>query len=166
MAVSWIQTTNPKDILPNCYVVSTMQLFKHRVRWTKEAYFRGSHIWARDNPRRVNCSVSSCVVIVMNTVVDHFLLKGCLLIDIFNFLQDVLLVLPEAVSLAVRNSLWCQRDGAPADYRLLTFFGSGWTREIISRLHGPSGYICDTLRYFRSMCSSKTNRLRKRCIHF
>lgn len=35
-----------------------------------------------------------------------------------NFLQNVLPGLPEAVTVAVRKSLWCQRDGAPTDYRL------------------------------------------------
>jgi hypothetical protein len=114
VAVSCIQTTTPKDNLSNCFVVSTMRLFKHKVRWTKESYFSGSHIWARDNPHRVNLSVSSYVVIVMDTVADLFLLKDCLLVVIFNFLQDVLPVLAEAVPLAVWNSLWCQRDGAPA----------------------------------------------------
>jgi hypothetical protein len=67
------------------YVVSTLRLFLTQSSVENEAYFSNSHIWARDNPHRVNCSVSSCVVIVVDTVADLFLLKGCLIVDIVIF---------------------------------------------------------------------------------
>jgi len=63
----------------------TATLFQHKVLWTKEAYFSDIHIWTRDNPHRVNCSFSSCIVIAVDTVIDLFLLKGCLIVDIIIF---------------------------------------------------------------------------------
>jgi hypothetical protein len=84
--VSSIHTTTRSDDLSNCYFVSTLRLFLTQSSVDeKKAYFSGSLIWARDNLHRVNCSVSSCVVIFVNTVVDLFLLKGCLIVDIVIF---------------------------------------------------------------------------------
>jgi hypothetical protein len=109
------------------------ELFLHKILWRDEACFtregvfnvHNSHLWARDNPHairergyQVRFNVSVWVGIVGDiVVVPYLLLPDRLTAQGYrDFLEIVLPRLLEDVPLAVRQRLWFQHDGDPAQY--------------------------------------------------